>query len=164
MVTAQQISAFIFATQYNFSTSQSQHFKCLAIFYFCIAQFVSDLFRNSKDRFSCDEAHLIINAFIVNCINGKINMYLLNKRFMLAAIAKQDGMSQTWLKRQVFLFGGSFTTCILYNCLCYYLPFIYSCRQDVVPNSWWSFNDDRSQYFVQVSVTVFVLGSFSILI
>ena len=61
------------------STSQSQNFKSLAILY-CIAQFVSDLVGNSKDRFSCDEAYLIINAFVVNCINGKINMYLLNKK------------------------------------------------------------------------------------
>ena len=37
---------------------QILNFKPLAIFYGCTAQFVSELVRNPKDRFSNDEAHI----------------------------------------------------------------------------------------------------------
>ena len=53
--TAQLISAFVFATQIVQSLYfLIQNFKLLAIFCSCTARFVSDLVRNSEDRFSRD--------------------------------------------------------------------------------------------------------------
>ena len=58
-VTAKLVSAFVFATQYNPSTSLIQNFKLLAIFCGCTALFVSDLMENPEDRFLRDAAHIV---------------------------------------------------------------------------------------------------------
>ena len=58
-VTAQLISAFVFATQIVQSLYfYNQNFKPLAILFGCTAPFVSDLVGNPEDRFSHDAAHV----------------------------------------------------------------------------------------------------------
>ena len=58
VVTAQLISAFIFATQIP-STSQNRNVKLLAIFCGCTARFVSELVENSEDQYSRDMDHFL---------------------------------------------------------------------------------------------------------
>ena len=51
-----------FATRkYNPFTSYIRNFKPLAIFCGCTARFVSDLVGNPEDRFSHNEAHILID-------------------------------------------------------------------------------------------------------
>ena len=51
-VTAQPISVFVFATQYNSSSTYMQNFKFLAFFCDWTAQIVSDLVGNANSHFS----------------------------------------------------------------------------------------------------------------
>ena len=60
VVTAQLIRAFIFAIQIEQSLCfLNLKFKAYDILCGCTAQFVSDLVRYPKDRFSCDTAHMM---------------------------------------------------------------------------------------------------------
>ena len=58
-VTAQLISAFVFATQ------KIQNLKLLALFNVCTDRFVSDLVGNPKERFSRVAAPIITNASLI---------------------------------------------------------------------------------------------------
>ena len=62
VVTAKLISAFVFATRIVQSLFYL-NFKPLAILCGCTARFVSDLVGNPEDRFSHNEAHLVILPF-----------------------------------------------------------------------------------------------------
>ena len=53
----QLISAFVFS-KYLVYSAIPLHFKPLAVFYGCIARFVSDLVGNPEDRFSRYPAHI----------------------------------------------------------------------------------------------------------
>ena len=68
-VTAQLISAFVFATrivQYS-SSSNIQNFKFLAIFCDCTGRFVSNLVGNPEDRFSGVAAILLFTCCLLPC-------------------------------------------------------------------------------------------------
>ena len=66
-----QIRAFLFL--YIDGTKALHDFRPLAIFWGCTARFVSDLFRNSKDRFSSEEAYLL--AHLSRRLIGELIVY-----------------------------------------------------------------------------------------
>ena len=58
-ISVQLISSFVFATyKNNPSYILIPSFKPLTIFFSCTARFMSDLIRNHKDRFCCDDAQI----------------------------------------------------------------------------------------------------------
>ena len=60
VVTAKLISAFVFATGI---VQYLRNLKTLTIFCRCTAWFVSDLVGNHKDRFSHNQAHIIVTHY-----------------------------------------------------------------------------------------------------